>query len=281
MSKRSILIFLMASIILLSTLSMVTAADKSDNVTGEVDVNHEIEVKSSINAQKTADDNTLSGDLSEVYPSNTPIQKDKKNIKNSKRIIINNQTYNTYFTDKNLNDRVSNGDVLDFQGNFIGNYSMNINKAVNITSSTKDAYISLNTTANDWFGGDDVAAFTITKDGAYTNVSDIYFFNSQIFVKNSHHIIFNNITAIVDTSTVGRGVGQTSIRDNSSFVTVENSTFSTKDQWGGCVLVLAWANNCTIRYNKIMGYGEVGNLFYLTTFNVEASMRWDEMGNLD
>jgi hypothetical protein len=139
----------------------------------------------------------------------------------------------------------------------------------------------LNTTANDWFGGDDVAAFTITKDGAYTNVSDIYFFNSQIFVKNSHHIIFNNITAIVDTSTVGRGVGQTSIRDNSSFVTVENSTFSTKDQWGGCVLVLAWANNCTIRYNKIMGYGEVGNLFYLTTFNVEASMPCDEMGNLD
>ena len=281
MSKRSILIFLMASIILLSTLSMVTAADKSDNVTDEVDVNHEIEVKSSINAQKTADDNTLSGDLSEVCQSNTPIQKDKKNIKNSKRIIINNQTYQTYFTDKNLNDRVSNGDVLDFQGNFIGNYSMNINKAVNITSSTKDAYISLNTTANDWFGGDDVAAFTITKDGAYTNVSDIHFFNSQIFVKNSHHIIFNNITAIVDTSTVGRGVGQTSIRDNSSFVTVENSTFSTKDQWGGCVLVLAWANNCTIRYNKIMGYGEVGNLFYLTTFNVEASMPRDEMGNLD
>ena len=286
MSNRKIVLFTLISMILILGLSVVSADDNVDDGADKaMDTSIDSSIKDCVTSQTLAEktsDKTQSYDNTGIDDtSNSKLKKEDGNLKTSKRIVINNQTYYTYFTNQYLNDRVSDGDVLDFQGKFLGNYSMFINKAVNITSTTKDAYIYLNTTAEDWFGGDDVAAFTITKSGAYTNVSDIHFYNSQIFVKGSHHIIFNNITAIVEESTVGRGVGQTSIRDNSSFVTVENSTFSTKDQWGGCTLVLAWANNCTIRYNKITGIGEVGNLFYLTTFNVEERMPYNDAGQLD
>ena len=220
MSNKKTIFIVILSILLLFGLSMVTATDNLEDTDGSIKDNF----------QDTAiDTNTNTQDSTDNIPDNTPqasdnnlktgasskvIQKDKKDIKTSKTVVITNQTFSRYFTEGYLNDNIASGDVLDFRGNFIGNYSMIINKAVNITSSTRDAYISLNTTANDWFGGDDVAAFTIIKSGAYTNVSHIYFYNSQIFVKGSHHIIFNNITAIVEDSTVGRGVGQTSIRDN-------------------------------------------------------------------
>ena len=286
MSNSKLVLFTLISMIFILGLSVVSAEDNVDDGADKaMDTSIDSSIKDCVTSQTAAEktsDKTQSYDNESIDDtSNSNLKKEDGNLKTSKRIVINNQTYYTYFTNQYLNDRVSDGDVLDFQGKFMGNYSMYINKAVNITSTTKDAYIYLNTTAEDWFGGDDVAAFTITKSGAYTNVSDIHFYNSQIFVKGSHHIIFNNITAIVEESTVGRGVGQTSIRDNSSFVTVENSTFSTKDQWGGCTLVLAWANNCTIRYNKITGIGEVGNLFYLTTFNVEERMPYNDAGQLD
>ncbi|MDO5825850.1 MAG: Ig-like domain repeat protein [Methanosphaera sp.] len=288
MLNKKISFFIIIVMLLIFGLSIVTAGDNSEyNTLDSADCINAASAEGNTDSfqsmEKSYDEKKQSSEYTAQSDTSAGnIQKRDKDIKTSKRIVITNQTFNTYFTDKYLNDRVSNGDVLDFQGNFIGDeYSMYINKAVNVTSSTGDAYIYLNTSANDWFGGDDVAAFTITKSGAYTNVSHIYFYNSQIFVKNSHHIIFNNISAIVESSTVGRGVGQTSIRENSSFVTVENSTFSTKDQWGGCVLVLAWANNCTVRYNTLIGIGEVGNLFYLTTFNVEGDLPRDENGNYD
>ena len=284
MLNKKIFVFLSMSIILLIGLSTINATDSNDNTIDDSISNPINNYDNDMTTHTVTQDNNHTNnynttDTSEI--TSKDIQKQQKNIKKAKTIIITNETFDTYFTDKYLNDNVSPGDTLDFQGNFLGeHYSMYINKAVNITSTTNDSYICLNTSANDWFGGDDVAAFTINKDGAYTNVSNIYFFNTQIFVKNSNHIIFNNISAIVDSRPVGRGVGQTSIRDNSSFVTVENCTFSTKDQWADCGLVLAWANNCTVRYNEIYGYGQVGNLFYLTTFNVD-NLPYDSEGHID
>ena len=82
-------------------------------------------------------------------------------------------------------------------------------------------------------------------------------------------MIINNISAIVEDRQVGRGVGQTAIRDNSSFITLENSTIYTKDNGGSTSLALSWANNCIIRNNRIIGIGNVGNLFYFNTYNLD------------
>ncbi|MBE6489181.1 MAG: Ig-like domain repeat protein, partial [Methanosphaera stadtmanae] len=277
-NKRTFL-FILIIICLILVVSTVNASDNSYNLQDnhdKIDINVPIVKENELNTNTLSDSSVNSTDT-----TRNNLSKKQKIVKKSKTIIITNETFDEYFTDKYLNDKVSEGDILDFQGNFIGEqYSMYINKAVNITSTTNDVNISLNTTAVDWFGGDDVSAFTINKDGAYTNVSNLYFYNSQIFVKNSNHIIFNNITAIVDSQVVGRGVGHTSIRDNSSFVIVENSTFSTRNHWAGQSLVLAWANNCTIRYNKIYGYGQVGNLFYIKTFNVD-NLPYDSEGHID
>jgi hypothetical protein len=78
----------------------------------------------------------------------------------------------------------------------------------------------------------------------------------------------DGISAVVEDQRVGSGVGQTSIRENSSYITVKNSYFYTKDNEGSSTLVLAWANYCTIDNNTIVGVGTVGNLLYLTTYNV-------------
>ncbi|WP_296798805.1 hypothetical protein, partial [uncultured Methanobrevibacter sp.] len=55
--------------------------------------------------------------------------------------VITNQTFGNYFTaDGELNDNVSAGSTLDFQGTFTGEaYKVNITKPVNIISSTEDA----------------------------------------------------------------------------------------------------------------------------------------------
>ena len=282
MTNKKIFLFVITSVFLIIGLSAVTAEDLSDNSTSvdTSDVIQETSQSTHVESQTTLQQEKKTQESIKTT-DDTNIQKNEKNIKKANTIVINNQTFNTYFTNKYLNDKVSSGDTLDFQGQFLGEqYSMIIDKPVNIISSTKDAYICLNTTSGDFFGGDDVSAFTVVRGGSYTNISDIYFYNSQIFIKNANHMIINNISAIVEDRIVGRGVGQTAIRDNSSFITLENSTISTKDNQGSTSLALSWANNCIIRNNKIIGIGFVGNIFYLNTFNVE-NLPTDENGKTD
>ena len=46
------------------------------------------------------------------------------------------------------------------------------------------------------------------------------------------------------------------------------SYFSTYNNGGSSTLVLGWANYCNVINNTICGEGNVGNLFYLNTYNV-------------
>jgi hypothetical protein len=207
--------------------------------------------------------------------------KTDKNIKTDKTIVINNQTFSTYFKDEYLTDEVSPGDTLDFQGSFLGEeFSMIIDKPVNIITSTNDAYVCTNTSSGDLSGAAAVTSFSIINGGSYTNVSGIYFYNTQIFIKNANHVTINNISAIVEDRAVGSGVGQTAIRENSSYITVENSTISTKNNGGSTSMALSWANNCIIRNNRIIGIGNVGNLFYFNTFNLDTTPT-NESGQTD
>jgi hypothetical protein len=207
--------------------------------------------------------------------------KTDKNIKTDKTIVINNQTFSTYFKDEYLTDEVSPGDTLDFQGSFLGEeFSMIIDKPVNIITSTNDAYVCTNTSSGDLSGAAAVTSFSIINGGSYTNVSGIYFYNTQIFIKNANHVTINNISAIVEDRAVGSGVGQTAIRENSSYITVENSTISTKNNGGSTSMALSWANNCIIRNNRIIGIGNVGNLFYFNTYNLDTTPT-NESGQTD
>ena len=185
-----------------------------------------------------------------------------------KTYIITQDTIGYFFDEAGLTSIVNPGDTLNIQGTIKLNRSLTIDKPVNIISTTNDAYIDLNTTAGDYFGSNQGNKFAITKDGAYTNVTGIYFHNTQLWLFNTDHVTLDGISAVVENQRVGSGVGVTSIRQNSSYITVKNSYFYTKDNEGSSTLVLAWANYCTIENNTIVGVGNVGNLLYLTTYNV-------------
>ena len=171
-----------------------------------------------------------------------------------------------------LFDYVPEGVTLDFQGQIkaseIGNFNVYINKAINIISSTEDAFIDINTVAGDYDGSSPGNRFTIDKSGSTSNVSGITFHNTQVWLTNTDHVTLDNISVIVEGQRIGSGVGVTAIRDNSSYITVKNSYFYTRDNGGSSTLVLSWANYCTIDNNTIWGVGNVGNLFYLNTYNI-------------
>jgi len=189
-----------------------------------------------------------------------------------KTYIVTNNTLHEYFQDNsdgNLTEIVNPGDTLDFQGNISANHSLTINKPINVISTTQDAYVDLDTHAGSLLGDNPGTCFVINNGGSYTNVTGIYFHNTQLWIYNTHYVTLDNISAVVENQAVGSGVGQTSIRANSSHVTLKNSFIYTENNGGSSSVVLAWADNCTIENNTIQGVGMVGNLIYSTFWNVE------------
>jgi hypothetical protein len=180
----------------------------------------------------------------------------------AKTYVVNNRTLSTFFevgTGK-IASIVNPGDILDFQGVITPNSGISqltIDKPVNITTTTNDGKIMGFTVIN------------YTKGASGSNITGLTTYNTQFYVWNANHIVFDNISNIVENERIGWGVGQSSIRENSSYITVKNSYFYTKDNGGSSTLVLAWADYCTIDNNTIEGDGMVGNMLYLTTYNVK------------
>ena len=190
--------------------------------------------------------------------------------------IVTNATFFDYFNANDagrLYDYIPEGVTLDFQGAFYSSeeacYVLELNKPVNMISSTKDAFIDLNTTAGSLMGENPGNRFTISYNGSGSNVSDITFHNTQVWVFNAHNVTLDHINVTVEDQRVGSGVGATSIRANSTYVTVKNSYFYTRNNGGSSSLVIAWADYCTFDNNTIVVEGEVGNMIYLTTYNVD------------
>ena len=191
--------------------------------------------------------------------------------------IVNADTYMYYF------DQVRAGKIfnfipacstLDFQGSIINPDQENmiwfdVSKPMNIISTTNDAYIDLNTTAGSLMGEDPGNRFTISKGGSGSNVTGINFHNTQLWITNTSHVVLDRISNVIEDQRVGSGVGATSIRDGSTWVTVKNSYFYTRNNGGSSSLVIAWADYCTFHNNTIKVEGNVGNMIYLTTYNVE------------
>ena len=193
----------------------------------------------------------------EIYENRVP-----ENFTYKPSFIINNSTLQYYFKTNSqgtLEDIITEGDILDFQGIVTPNRTLTINKPVNMISSTNDAYIELNTGLTN-------ARFIVGEGSQYTNITGITFHNTLFAITSTHHVTVDNVTAIVENQTVGTGTGQFSIRGNSTYVTIKNSYIYTKGNGGSSSLVLAWADYCTILNNTIIGGGDCGNLLYLTTY---------------
>ncbi|MCD7781103.1 MAG: Ig-like domain-containing protein [Methanosphaera sp.] len=257
MSNKKIMMFLMTLVVLLVSVSAISAADVSaDSGDDQVD-----DVASVITDNDTTSIDEASDDVS-----------DNKNVKEQTTHIITNETFDDYFTDGYLNDNVQEGDTLDFDGNFFSssehNYTMIIDKPVNIVSSKNNTNISLNTTSTDFFGNDPGDAFTLNSGASGSNITNLSFYNSQILLRNVSNVVIDSISVTTYNQQLGSGIGVLSIRDNSSYVTVKNSYFYTYQNGGHSTLVLALANHCTIDNNTIYGSGNIGNIIYLTTYNV-------------
>lgn len=276
MNKNIYCIFLLTTIILFLGLSAVCASDSNSSATDSISdiekVNvikdntvNEIADNSNNNIKEVKKDTVSKKDsVSNVDTKKTETKKilktesnNKKSLKSSDSYTITNDTFSNYFTNKKLTDSVAEGSTLDFKGLFNGSsYSMTIDKSVNMISSDKSAFIDL-----------DGSEFVIEKT-SNVNVTNITFRNSQIYVRESSNITLNNLNVSVENIDIGSGVGSTSIRDGSTNITIKNSNFYTENSGAHSTLVFAGVNCSTIENNTITGVGTVGNLLYLTTYNV-------------
>ena len=230
-----------------------------------VDVGEDNTFLTNLQTVHVSKDTTINGKINDLS-NGVEYESEPQNI--PKTYIITQDSIKYFIDSSGLNSVINPGDTLDIRGKIILNNSLRINKPVNIISSTNDGWIDLNTTAGDYFGSSQGNSFAIYSDGAYTNITGVTFHNTQLWIYGTHHVTFDKVSVIVDHQRIGSGVGITSIREGSSYITVKNSYFHTTDNEGSSTLVLALADYCTIENNTIEGDGFIGNLIYLTTYNV-------------
>ena len=193
--------------------------------------------------------------------------------------IVNEKTWKNYFNqndDGKLYYFIEDGVTLDFQGSIINPVSKNemniiINKPVNVISSTKDAYIDLNCTAGSLLGEHPGSSFVVNRGGSGSNISGIYLHNTELWISNTTNVVFDNISVVVEDQRVGSGVGATSVRDNSSYVTLKNSYFYTRNNGGSTTFTFSWAHHCIFDNNTVRAEGNVGNLLYLNVYNIKGA----------
>ena len=229
-------------------------------------------VKKDINASENINELTVVFDGNvRLNPANTSF------YVNLTDYIVNNKTFRNYFDLDNggrLYDFIEDGITLDFQGSIINPVSANemnieISKPINVISSTGDAYIDLNTTAGSLLGEHPGSSFVVGRDGSGSNISGIYLHNTELWISNTTNVVFDNISVVVEDQRVGSGVGATSVRDNSSYVTLKNSYFYTRNNGGSTTFTFAWADHCIFDNNTVKAEGNVGNLLYLNVYNIK------------
>ncbi|AWX32818.1 Ig-like domain-containing protein [Methanosphaera sp. BMS] len=202
----------------------------------------------------------------------TQIITTNKEVKNSpKTIVLNSGNFKEYVTDNKFNDNVSNGDTIDIDGKLDSyKFNLTIDKAVNLISSKNNSYINLYSSSNP---GEHNGALKIIKEGSGTNITGLYFYNTHIRLENTTNVQIDNITFINENQSIGYGVGAVSVRDGSENITITNSYFKTSFNGGHSNVVFAVAYNCLFENNTIEGYGNsIGNLLYLTTYNVDETI---------
>ena len=268
-------------ILLIMLMSVAVAAEVSDDTTTVDTIAEEVEpVATEVTSPQTdniLEENDIETDM--VYSGENPqtisTLENKTNTKtiNKKNLIskktdeqspsiitLTTENFSTYVTDGRFNEKVNEGDVIDFNGLFDGTkYSLTIDKPLNLTSLNNNAYLIFHSNANGGGNG-----FNIIKGGSGSNVTNIIFHNTHVRTEEAANITFNNISLTCDTG-IGYGVGAISIRSSDN-VNITNSYFKSKINGGHSTVVYSTSNNCLFENNTILGEGNVGNLFYITTY---------------
>ena len=260
MYNKKIVLFVTA-ILLITGLSITCAANVSDSTNDDNAV-----ITQSAQNTKVADTTTVETNKKTITKNN----KEKITAKKESKVhTINNETFETFFSSNGeLSNSVQAGDTLDFQGEIFKNQSMLFRIPLTLTSTTNNAHINLNTTSTGYTGENTGSSFTLFKGASYSNVSNIYFENTQFFVKNATGIKLNNISTYVHKSQVGSGVGTVAIREFSDNITIENCHFKSENNGGVSTVVFSGVKNSIFRNNTITGIGYIGNLFYLNAYNL-------------
>ena len=250
--KHSLLLFFL---ILLIGSTVIYASDLEDN--------------------NCIDTQTIASD--DMPNTQEPLTNNQKDIKtDSKTIVLDSTNFNNYVTDKQFNENVSDGDTIDIQGKLDGSkFSLDITKPVNIISSN-NAYINFHTGEFVEYGENERGILRILPTGAGTNITGITLHNTRLSIENSRDIIINNISCLDENAAIGQNVGAVSIREGSENITITNSYFKTLDNGGHSNVVFAVAYNCLFENNTVEGYCNgtsigIGNLLYLTTYNVDTT----------
>ena len=285
MTKQKSFIFVMTLMVLLIGLTAISAADTSNTtVTSDVathtvnthtsDLNKIASDNSDVKSLKTETKIVKKIDNTKIINEKSKETKTIKTTSTNTQVNINNTNFDDYFSNEGFIGGIDNGYTL----NFITDVSRNnktyvLDKQVTINGAAHT--LTLNTTSGSYYGNETGGAFIIDHGASGTQLSNLNFYNTQVFVRNTTNVTVNNVNVTVENQRIGQGVGVFSIRDNASYVTVENSNFKTTNNSGSSTLVLAWANNCTLINNTITGTGNVGNLIYLTTYNVQGQSYTD------
>ena len=285
MTKQKSFIFVMTLMVLLIGLTAISAADTSNTtVTSDVathtvnthtsDLNKIASDNSDVKSLKTETKIVKKIDNTKIINEKSKETKTIKTTSTNTQVNINNTNFDDYFSNEGFIGGIDNGYTL----NFITDVSRNnktyvLDKQVTINGAAHT--LTLNTTSGSYYGNETGGAFIIDHGASGTQLSNLNFYNTQVFVRNTTDVTVSNVNVTVENQRIGQGVGVFSIRDNASYVTVENSNFKTTNNSGSSTLVLAWANNCTLINNTITGTGNVGNLIYLTTYNVQGQSYTD------
>ena len=240
------------------------AASAVENVTADdlaVEDAGNLEVSASDEIIEDADSsNVASGDKEILSASQEEKLSDSSNV-----IVINNTNYADYFNQTDggkLVDSIKAGDTLDIQGSIINpNASetilMEINKPVNIISSTGDGYISLNSSSQRPIFNTN--SFSVTHEGSGSYITGISFYNTRIHIINATHVVLDKLNIVYNQP---MSAGATSFKANSTYITFKNSYFYATNNGGSAPFTLAWADYCTLDNNTFVGGISVPNVVY-------------------
>ena len=179
--------------------------------------------------------------------------------------IVTNETFINYFNQENggrLFDFLDDGITLDFQGSVINqntseNMFIEINKPVNIISTTGDALIKFNlrpATVNGYAAN----RFAVTRGGSGSNISGISFYKTQLTIINASHVVLDSINVYLADDIY---IGFFTIGTNTTYLTLKNSYIRGENYPGRSVFVLSWADYCTFDNNTFVKSGSSGTFF--------------------
>lgn len=275
MHKNIKRLFLLTTVLMLLVgIAAVSAVDDAD---GDVAADTSVSVDDA--ASNTADSAVVDKSINNNINKNV----EKQVKKDATTHIVNNDNVDEIFGGEkySLSDSIAEGDILDFQGTIDKNHSLEINKPVNVISSTQDAVISLHTKAGSLLGDNPGNLFAIRNGASGSNISGLYLYNTECWVHNLYDSVLYNMTMYVENASVGGGVGQTSLRYCNN-VTMDSCTIYTENNGGSSSFVWTGCNNCTIVNSTVQGEGNVGNLLYVgNPYNTQDMPAGYTMTNFD